>query len=331
VPSRWLSLRLRLAVSMLLVLVVAVAASSLLDRMGGGGAVPAAEEPYQDGLVLLCFSVAVLGLIWGVSQWSLRPLSRASAEAALAGPRNPGVRLSAVRLPTEIRPLVDAVNGALDRMEAAYEAERRFTADAAHELRTPLSVLSLRLQRARLEGQLDWEAIEGDVRQMSRLVTQLLDLARKEQAGRDVAPPPVNFSRVAREAAGMIAPLAEQAGRALRVDLPDSMPVRGRPDDLRDAVMNLLDNAVTHGAGTIELSGLCRDGRCLVEVRDEGPGVPAELRDAIFGRFRKANANSPGTGLGLAIVREVAESHQGRVHFLVEACCAVRLDLPTAG
>jgi len=140
----------------------------------------------------------------------------------------------------------------------------------------------------------------------------------------------VNFSRVAREAAAMITPLAEQAGRMLHVDLPASMPVRGRADDLRDAVMNLLDNALTHGAGTIELRGLCRDGRCLVEVRDEGEGVPADLREAIFGRFRKANANSPGTGLGLAIVREVAESHQGRARFLAEACCAVRLDLPEA-
>lgn len=328
--SRWLSLRVRLVVSMLLMLVVAVAASSLLDRMGGGGAVPAADEPYQDGLVLLCFSVAVLVLIWGVSQWSLRPLSRASAEAALAGPRNPGVRLSSVRLPTEIRPLVDAVNGALDRMEAAYEAERRFTADAAHELRTPLSVLSLRLQRARLEGQLDWDAIEGDVRQMSRLVTQLLDLARKEQAGRDAAGPPVNLSRVAREAAAMVAPLAEQAGRALRVDLPDSLPVRGQAHDLRDAVMNLLDNALTHGRGAIELCGQCRGGRCMVEVRDEGAGVPPELRDAVFARFRKGHSNSPGTGLGLAIVREVAESHQGSAQFLAGDCCAVRLDLPEA-
>ncbi len=315
---------------MLLVFVVAVGASSLLDKLSVAKAVPADEEPYQDGLVLGCFSLAVLVLIWGVSQWSLRPLSRASAEAAQAGPRNPGLRVTSVRLPTEVRPLVDAVNGALDRMEAAYEAERRFTADAAHELRTPLSVLSLRLQRARLEGKLDWEAVEGDVQQMSRLVSQLLDLARKEQAGRDESAPSVNLSRVVREAAAMIAPLAERAGRGLRVDLPDSLAVRGRAGDLRDAVMNLMDNALVHGHGTIEVRGMCKDGRCLVEVRDEGAGVPPELREAIFGRFRKAQPNSPGTGLGLAIVREVAESHQGRAMFLPEACCAVRLELPVS-
>jgi two-component system sensor histidine kinase QseC len=309
---------------MLGVFVAAVAASSLLDRLSGS----AGDEPYQDGLVLACFSLTVLALIWLVSQWSLRPLSRASAEAARAGPRNPGLRLSTVRLPSEIRPLVNAVNGALDRMETAYEAERQFTADAAHELRTPLSVLSLRLQRARIDGQLDWDAIARDVQQMSHLVNQLLDLARKEQAGRDASQAHVNLARVAREAAAMIAPLAEQSGRALDVDLPEHLPVRGDAEDLRDILLNLLDNALKHGRGTIGLCGITQNDQCLVDVRDEGTGVVPELREAVFARFRKVQASSAGSGLGLAIVREAAASHGGSVHFLDTPFCTVRLALP---
>jgi len=328
--SRWLSLRFRLVAAMLLVFLVAIAASSLLDRLAGAGPVSPENEPYQDGLVLACFSLAVLVLIWVVSQWSLRPLSRVSAEAARAGPRNPGLRLTSDLLPTEVRPLVDAVNGALDRLEAAYEAERRFTADAAHELRTPLSVLSLRLQRARIEGSMDWDAVDRDVRQMTHLVNQLLDLARKEQAGRDFSAPAVNFSRVTREAAAMFAPLAEHAGRVLNVDLPESLPVRGRADDLRDMVLNLLDNALRHGRGAIGLFGRLENGRCLIDVQDEGAGVPPDLREAMFARFRKAQPGSSGTGLGLAIVREVAESHGGRAQFLPGLRCTVRLDLPQA-
>jgi two-component system sensor histidine kinase QseC len=322
------SLRFRLVAAMLLVFVVAVGASSVIDRLAGARAVAPGDEPYQDGLVLACFSLAVLALIWVVSQWSLRPLSRASAEAAQAGPRNPGLRLTTDRLPSEIRPLADAVNGALDRMEKAYDAERRFTADAAHELRTPLSVLSLRLQRARIDGHPDWDAIGQDVRQMTHLVNQLLDLARKEQAGRDCALAPVNLARVAREAAAMIAPLAEQAGRALDVDLPENLPVHGRAEDLRDVLLNLLDNALKHGKGTVGLSGTRQNNECLIDVRDEGPGVAPDLREAVFARFRKVQAHTEGTGLGLAIVREGAESHGGRAYFLDGPFCVVRLALP---
>jgi two-component system sensor histidine kinase QseC len=330
IASRWQSLRFRLVAAMLLVFLLAVATAGLFDHIDIVGAVSPDEEPYQDGLVLACFSMAVLVLIWVVSQWSLRPLSRASAEAALAGPQNPGLRLTAIPLPSEIRPLVDAVNGALDRMEAAYQAERRFTSDAAHELRTPLSVLSLRLQRARLEGQPDWDAIDSDMRQMTHLVTRLLDLARKEQAGRDLAPEKLNLARIAREAAAMIAPLAEQAGRTLHVDVPDTLPVNGRADDLRDMILNLLDNALTHGSGAISLQGRAEPPRCILDVSDEGPGVPEAVASSMFERFRKAQPSSPGTGLGLSIVRQVAESHAGTARFIPGPACRLRIDLPQA-
>ena len=252
------TLRGRLAAAMLLILVLAVGVSSLLDRQQAGRPIPAEEEPTQDALVLAGFCLPALALIWAVSSWSLRPLARISEEARFVGPANPAARLSAARLPTEIVPLVEAVNGALDRMAAAFEAERRFTENAAHELRTPLAVLGLRLQRSRQSGAgsgaLDWPAIEGDLAQINRLVSQMLDLARKENDGREpTSRPIINLSRIAREACAAVLPIVEAQGRTLVVDIPDTMNLRGDADDLRDALRNLLDNAIIHGQGAIAL------------------------------------------------------------------------------
>ena len=325
------SLRARLAGSMLAVFVLALATAASLDRLVDFSTATPGGEAAQDAVVLALFSAVVIGLVWVVSLWSLRPLARAAEEAGRAGPAHPGARISPARLPAEIHPLVASVNAALDRMEQAYDAERRFTANAAHELRTPLSVLSLRVQQARDTGTADWPGISDDVRQMTRLVNQLLDLARKEQAGRaPAALSLVNVSRIAREAAAAALPLMEAAGRSLMVDLPDDLPVRGRPDDLRDMVLNLLDNAAKHGAGSVALTGGVEGHLCVLRVADEGPGVPPDLREAVFERFAKAAASSSGSGLGLAIVREVARGHGGDVVIEDGAGCRVRVVLPRA-
>jgi two-component system sensor histidine kinase QseC len=305
------------------VLALALAGEALLgDRAAIVGA--GLPEPYQDALVLVAFGLPLLALIWLVTSWSLRPLDRASAEARRAGPQAPDLRISRAGLPAEITPLVDAVNGALDRMVRAVEAERRFTENAAHELRTPLSVLALRLQRARLAAP-DWDAIDADMARMQRLVCQLLDLARKEHA----TPPAlnVNICRVGREAAAQILPLAEQRGRALVVDLPPRLAVRGHADDLRDALRNLLENAILHGDGRIELSGRHDGGWAVLDVADEGDGVPAFLHASLFDRFAKGGSTD-GSGLGLAIVQEVARLHQGGVLLLPGPGCRIRLRLP---
>ena len=174
-------------------------------------------------------------LVWLIGGWSLRPLARASRQAAAIGPANPTGRLYTNELPREIRPLVKAVNGALERLDQAYAAQRQLverldhayaaqrqlTADAAHELRTPLAVLSLRLQQAKLDAAADWPAMERDLAQMSRLVGQLLELARVEDPARlgdSAGLGPVNLARLAREAAAMVLPLAEERERPLEVE-----------------------------------------------------------------------------------------------------------------
>jgi two-component system sensor histidine kinase QseC len=287
------------------------------------------EEGFEQLTVIVPFALLGLALIWLISWWSLRPIARASREAARVGPRRPDMRISAGGLPREIQPLVEAVNGALDRLSRAYATERQLTADAAHELRTPLAVLNLRLQRAQLTGNTDWSAVERELAQLGRLVDQLLDLARKESLSRERRTeelPVVNLSRIMREAAAMVLPLMEAAGRDLEIDVPDSIQVRGNSDDLRDMIRNLLENAVLHGRGKVSARIERLDkgsGLVAIEVADEGAGVPAGQEEAVFERFRRLNVDTPGSGLGLAIVRHVARSHGGDAHFLPGLGCVV--------
>lgn len=279
------------------------------------------EEDSEHVSVLIVFGLLALGLMWLISGWSLQPIKRASREAARVGPREPDLRISASGLPREVQPLVEAVNGALERLSRAYAVERRLTADAAHELRTPLAVLNLRLQRARLTGTTDWPAVERELSQMGRLVDQLIDLARKESLSyehHDGDLPRLNLSRLTREAAAQVLPLMEAQGRGLEVHVPDALEVAGRADDLRDMVRNLLDNALVHGQGTVSVrivASPMAHGMIRIEVCDGGPGVPAGQEESVFERFHRINAQAPGSGLGLAIVRQVARSHGGDARF----------------
>ena len=300
-------------------------------------------------LVFVPLAMASFALVWLIGWWSLRPLARASRQAAAIGPANPAGRLYTDELPREIRPLVKAVNGALERLDQAYAAQRQLverldhayaaqrqlTADAAHELRTPLAVLSLRLQRAKLDAAADWPAMERDLAQMSRLVGQLLELARVEDPARlkdSARLAPVNLARLAREAAAMVLPLAEERERPLEVEAAAVVSLPGRPDELRDAMRNLMENALVHGGGAVRVSvreepGDGTDRWAVVEVADQGPGIAEELRDAVFDRFRKAVPASPGAGLGLAIVRQVVSAHGGEVHVRPGPGCRVKISL----
>ena len=347
------SLRGRLTLSMGLILCVglgvvaglhALEEGSGLERQLGrlmlGDELP---EPWQDLAVLLPFGGLMLLLIGVVCRWTLRPLLRASTEAGAVGPHDPGRRIDTRGLPDELSPLVAAMNAALDRLAGAYEVERHFTMNAAHELRTPLATLWLRLQRVRHDGApLDWSALERDIAGMGARIDGLLDLARKQaagaQRGRAEADPPVELRRVVRAAAAQMLPLVEAARRELAVEPPTAgLAVRGDATDLQDMVRNLIENALHHGAGRIGLRAATEgrvgeDGRAQVaiEVSDEGEGVPDALRASMFERFRKGRQASAGSGLGLAIVQEVVRRHGGTIGFLPGRRCVVRVMLPLA-
>lgn len=290
------------------------------------------QEEAEQVLVLVPFVLLAVVVMWFISAWSLRPLDRASGEAARVSPSNADLRISTTRMPREIQPLIRAVNGALDRLAQAYAAERRLTADAAHELRTPVAVLNLRLQRARTSGKLDWEIIERELGQVSRVIAQLLDLTRKEAHSRDelvAIHPMVNLSRVIREASASLVPLADAQQRTIAVELPVTAFVRGDEDHLRDLFRNLIENAITHGRGniSIRLEKQEHQQQWIIDVADEGEGVPTGYENLVFERFRKLHPGSSGAGLGLAIVRQVALNHGGRAAFLSRRG-VVRVELP---
>ncbi len=273
--------------------------------------------------------VSVLLILW-LLHWTLRPVRRAAQLAKGIGPRQPARRIPLADLPGEIHPLAEAANSALDRLAAAYAAERRFVADAAHELRTPLTVLDLRLQDARDSQNPDWPALEQEMRQMRRLVTQLLELARQDGASAEQggAPRVAKVSRMAREAVAALLPLFEAQQRTIEVEIEDGLLCRGNTDELRDALTNLLENALVHGAGDVRLTLWQERDSVILEVGDQGRGVPKEDQEAMFQRFRKGRQSSGGTGLGLAIVRRIVENANGTVAFVDERPSTLRIELP---
>lgn len=242
---------------------------------------------------------------------TLAPLHAISVAASRIGPELTDVRLPENNLPEEIRPLVEAFNRALDRLTSGFELQRRFTADAAHELRTPLAVLRARVDVASQGGQV--EALKGDVQVMARIVEQLLNVARLDSGTLDLSDP-VDLREVAIEAISRIAPLALRGGHSIELTgHDDEVLIRGNQAALSTALLNLIENAIaqTRPGGMVEVAV---EAAGVIRVLDQGPGVPAELRREIFHRFRRGAANrNPGAGLGLAIVAQTVELHHGKV------------------
>jgi signal transduction histidine kinase len=242
---------------------------------------------------------------------ALRPVVDASDMAASIGPERISVRLPKANLPSEIRPLVDGFNAALERLEEGFRRQREFTADAAHELRTPLAVL-----RTRLDTFADREAVRDllrDIDAMSHVVNQLLDVSELE--GVVVGPGErAELGKVCAEVAALVAPIAVAQGKEVALTEGASpVSVRGNAAMLFQAVRNLVENAIEHTPqGTTVEIVVDSDGK--VRVIDEGPGVPPDERTLVFRRFwRRDRTRTNGSGLGLSIVARIAEAHGGSV------------------
>lgn len=225
-------------------------------------------------------------------------------------------------MPDEIQPLVGALNQQLARAEASIENERRFLQDAAHELRTPLAVLTVQAENVLRSD--DPEEIRATVRQIfeatqrsARMSEQLLDMARMEAAGLLDAAVRIDLAAVGAAVARDYESRAEQRGQILQTDLAPG-PVRGHLDSLGILLRNLLDNALRYSGpgGRIVLS--CRhDGAAnevVVAVSDDGPGVSEASRPRILDRFyRDPNAIGHGSGIGLSLVARIARLHGATV------------------
>lgn len=260
------------------------------------------------------------GLIWLVVGRSLRPLQNVTQalEQRDAQAMQP---LSLARLPREIQPLVDAINRLLDRLDQALQTQRAFIADAAHELRSPLTALKLQLQlteRAATESQraASWMKLNQRLDRTIHLVKQLLTLARSESQGYAQRFEVVDLSELVRQTVGDFAALAQTQQLDLRLQSGSPAQVRGQSDALRILVANLVENAIryTPAHGRVDVGLTVQRGRASLNVTDTGPGIPAVERERVFDRFyRRAGSGVSGSGLGLAIVRNIAGMHRAEV------------------
>jgi len=265
-------------------------------------------------------------LVWFGIARGLSPLERV---AVALGERSPSALrpLNETGLPSEVAPLVRSLNGLLDRLDRALDAQRSFIADAAHELRTPLTAVHLQAQLAEraltdAERSAALVQLRAGLERATRLVEQLLTLAREEPGLSERPFGRVNLTELAREVVSEYAPIA--AARTVDLGLPeaaagDDALVDGDAEALRTLASNLIDNAVRHtpAGGRVDVATQ-RDGRdVLLTVRDSGPGIPQSERVRVFDRFYRlpgeAAAGITGSGLGLAIVKRIAERHGATV------------------
>ncbi|MCZ7424875.1 HAMP domain-containing sensor histidine kinase [Micromonospora sp. WMMA1949] len=274
--------------------------------------------------------VAGLGLVaWRVVGATLRPVEQLRSGAAEITGRAGAERLPVPAGQDEIHRLAVTLNDMLDRLAASRDRQRAFVADAAHELRSPLTNMRTELEVARRLGDdTDWPAVADDLladtERLSRLVDDLLLLARlDEQDGRSSPVGPVELGELLRGVA------ARYPSPPVRLTPPD-VPrwVEGDAGELRRVLVNLVDNALRHASSTVELTVSGPDGAYhLITVTDDGPGIPAADRERVFARFTRLDdaraRDAGGAGLGLAIVRELVRRAGGTVELADAAPGAV--------
>ncbi len=257
-------------------------------------------------------------LVWWIVSASLAPVSRVRRQVA-ARQADELDEVSEAGLPEEIQPLVKELNLLFGRVRQAFDAQKNFVADAAHELRSPLAALKLQanaLQRATDDAsrELAVGRLSAGIDRATRLVEQLLVLARQQaSAASGVKPQPVSVAAIARLAVADAAP----AAHSRRIDIgllgADDAEIAGYADALRILLRNLLENAVkyTPKGGTVDVEVTRKDGVTALIVEDSGPGIPEQDRARALDRFsRTSSAETGGSGLGLAIVKAIADLHR---------------------
>ena len=285
------------------------------------------------GLWLVAAGVSVLGLGmaggWWVASRAIRPIDAISATALKIAGGDLSQRIDAADTDSELGRLASVLNSTFARLEAAFANQVRFTADASHELRTPVSVIlsqtqtALSRQREGAEYRETLEACQRAAQRMRRLIESLLELARLDAGQEPMKHESFDLARVVREAVELVRPLAAERHVELRCDLPPTSCV-GDPERLGQVVTNLLSNAIhfnrEHGEVRIVVEAE-KDAACL-SVADTGTGIPLEDIPHLFERFYRVDQSRSRiqgkTGLGLAICKAIVEAHSGSIQVTSE-------------
>jgi len=270
--------------------------------------------------VLLAFLVFAFG-VWWLARQVLAPVQRVTQAAAHVSGQDLARRVPVPATDDELRALAVSINNMLDRLQESFETQRRFTADASHELRTPVTAIVghaqylLRRTNPSVEQVDSLGVIQREGERMAKLVHDLLELARAD-AGFQVQREPMNLLEVLEAVRDDLGPLSAPA--LITVDCAQPLlEVEGDPARLKQVVLNLVQNALEAGARQVRLQ-LERDGRDVrLEVLDDGAGIPGEALPHIFERFYRVDGarstRGNGSGLGLAIVRWIVQQHGGSV------------------
>jgi len=266
-------------------------------------------------------SVVMLSLlVWFSVLKALKPMQQLTHDLNARRPFSLDP-LEASGVPDEVQPMVNALNTLLQRLGQALDGQRKFIADAAHELRTPLAAVQLQvhvMQRSQTEEKRDraLNQIRAGVSRASHLVHQLLTLARMEPEDWQRPFVTVDLGELVRSVVADHTPTALHRQIDLGVTREDPSSIYGEPESLRIMLGNLVDNALryTPVGGRVDVSLYNAEEKIRLEVQDTGRGIPPEERSKVFSRFyRRPGTRESGSGLGLAIVQEIANRHQGEV------------------
>ena len=277
----------------------------------------------QDDLYIMLLTFPLSGLlIWIIIGRGLDSLDRVAQEVANRAPTHlEPVNIKEV--PEEIKPVLDELNKLFYRLKEGFEREKRFAADAAHELRTPLAALKAQAQVALNTSNVDEKNIAlqkliASVNRSTHIVQQLLTMSKLVPEAASINDlDEVNLAKVTREVLAMLAPSAVERHIELEFEPSGKAPnFAGNPTAISILIRNLVDNAIRYckdkGQVTVSVYRLQND--VVLEVQDNGPGIPSELQARVFERFfRVLGSKSPGSGLGLAIVQQICALHNGRV------------------
>jgi two-component system OmpR family sensor kinase len=268
--------------------------------------------------------ILLLGLVggWWLASRAIRPIEDISATAVKISGGDLAQRINLEETESELGRLASVLNSTFARLDAAFTQQRQFTSDAAHELRTPVSVMltqtqtTLNRERSAAEYRETVESCQRAAQRMRRLIESLLELAKLDAGQQPMKQGRFDLAQTARDCVALIEPLAAARHVKIVCNLPE-LPCVGDSERLAQVITNLLTNAITYNKenGEVRIEGEAKDGSVILRVSDTGLGISAEDLPRVFDRFYRADSSrtSGNTGLGLAISKAIVEAHGGQI------------------